>query len=200
MVPDVCDFDGDEVCTINDLDELLYVGLGTTESKYDLDGSGGPINLNDRDAFLALTNSFPGDFDLDGSVVSADLNTLAVNWQSTGITSYADGDTNGDGVADAKDLNDVALNWQRGTAAASSVPEPTAMVLILSGIVAACVTKRRKNIPGVRPRAAPQFPRRVQRVERVTENLRVPELAFDARRRVVRLLIRCDDKPATRMS
>ena len=34
------------------------------------------------------------------------------------------------------------------------------------------------------------WPRRVQRVERIAENVRVPELAFDARRGVVRLLIR----------
>ena len=40
--------------------------LGSRNSTYDVDVSGGPIDFNDRDAFLQLIGSFPGDFDLNG--------------------------------------------------------------------------------------------------------------------------------------
>lgn len=130
-----CDFDASGVCDLVDLDELLYTGLGTNNSKYDLDASGGEITLADRDAFLTRIDSFPGDFDLDGQVVAGDLNILGGNWQITGLTSYGDGDANGDGIADARDLNDLGGNWQQGAAAASAVPEPSAMFLFFSALV-----------------------------------------------------------------
>lgn len=105
-----CDFSGDGECDIVDLDELLYTGLGSNDSKYDLDNSGGEITLADRDAFLAEVSSFAGDFNMDGQVTAPDLNILGSNWTADGLTSYGQGDSNGDGVVDARDLNDVGRN------------------------------------------------------------------------------------------
>jgi hypothetical protein len=139
-----CDFDTSGICDIIDLDELLYSGLGTTDSKYDLDGSGGEITLADRDAFLSQINSFPGDFDLDGKVVAGDLNILGGNWQKTGLISYASGDSNGDGLADARDLNALGGNWQKGAAAASAVPEPTGYLLLVTGLVGLMMLRRKR--------------------------------------------------------
>ena len=134
---DPCDFNGDSVCDLADLDELLYLGLGSGDLTYDLNGDTS-VDLADRDAFIAQVGSHPGDFDLDGQVVAADLNILGGRWQQSGLTSYAQGDANGDGLANAADLNVVGSNWQAGVAAAAetaAVPEPSGYLLLLSGLV-----------------------------------------------------------------
>ena len=143
---DPCDFDDNGVCDIVDLDELLYVGLGSNDPVYDLDGSG-TVDLDDRDEWLSQVNSFPGDFDLNGQVVSGDLNTLGGNWRRTDLTSYGQGDSDGDGDADAGDLNALGSNWQAGVAAAPStaaVPEPTGIMLFLLGLLGLLTAIRRR--------------------------------------------------------
>ena len=142
-----CDFDENLRCDIADLDELLYTGLSSGDLKYDLDGSG-TVDTGDRDAFLSSEfNTVPGDFDLDGKVVATDLNILGGNWQSEGLTSYAQGDANGDGVANATDLNAVGSNWQVGAAAplaSAAVPEPNSCVLIVSSLLGLLTVRRKK--------------------------------------------------------
>jgi hypothetical protein len=139
-----CDFTGDGVCDIADLDELMYVGLGGADSKYDLSGNGGTIDLADRDAFLNMIETVPGDFNLDGKVIAGDLNVLGGNWQKTGITSYADGDSNGDGNVNAADLNALGSNWQFGAAAAAAVPEPSSVVLLMIALAAGVLSRRQR--------------------------------------------------------
>lgn len=141
-----CDFDGNEVCDVADLDELLYAGLGGNDLKYDLDGSG-TVDLGDRDEWLSQVNSFPGDFDLNGEVVAGDLNVLGGNWRRMDLTSWGQGDSDGDGDADAGDLNALGSNWQAGVAAASStaaVPEPTGIMLSLLGLLGLFTASRRR--------------------------------------------------------
>lgn len=70
----------------------------------------------------------PGDFDLDGKVVAADLNVLGVNWQKVDLTSYAQGDANGDGRANATDLNEVAAGPIHLT-----IPAQNSRSVVLSG-------------------------------------------------------------------
>ena len=140
-----CDFDGDQLCSISDLDELLYNALGTDNPRFDLDASGGTIDLGDRDEWLVLageengTALVLGDTDLDAKVDAVDLNNLALNWLRDDANSWLMGDFNGDRLVNANDLNDMGLNWQHGVAAASAVPEPAAgivaFVIVLFGLL-----------------------------------------------------------------
>jgi hypothetical protein len=133
-----CDFDGDGDCDLVDLDELQYVGLGGTESKYDVDGSGGTINSDDTVAWLDLNGTVPGDANLDSAVDAGDLNAVGLNWQSTVADSWAQGDFDGNGTVDAGDLNLVGLNWQFGApvaAESAAVPEPSTGWLLAVGVL-----------------------------------------------------------------
>ena len=94
---------------------------------HDLDGPLAPI----------VPDNIPGDANSDGKVDGSDVTILAGNWQkgvSDGLTaSWAEGDFNGDGKVDGSDVTILAGNWQYGVeAVASSVPEPSSMVLLLS--------------------------------------------------------------------
>ncbi len=73
----------------------------------------------------------PGDANGDGRVDAADLNILGLNWQGEGKTR-SEGDFTGDGIVNAADLNVLGLNWQTGVGAAASVPEPNAMILLVT--------------------------------------------------------------------
>ncbi len=139
LISDIsCDFDGDGLCNVQDLDQLLS-SLGTTNPTYNLDSTDETITLGDRDAWLSIAGdqniSRPyvvGDSDLDGDVDAADLNNLGVAWLSTDNPTWEDGDFDADGTVDAKDLNDVGLNWQQGVEpAAASVPEPDTLTLAM---------------------------------------------------------------------
>ncbi len=149
-----CDFDGNQICDIDDLNTLLYQALGTSSPRFDLDGSGGPIDLGDRDAWLSIAGNdniavpyVLGDTDLDGKVDAADLNNLGLNWQRTDADSWALGDFNGDGNVNAGDLNDVGLNWQHGVPAAAqaAVPEPVGEMLLMIGAACGVVAGRRRR-------------------------------------------------------
>ena len=146
-----CDFDQNGVCDIIDLDELMYTGLGGSDPKYDLDGSGGTIDLDDRDEFLRQVDSLPGDADLSGMNDAADLNALGTHWQADNLMSWADGDFNGDGSGDATDLNDLGIWWQRTgadfaaaqAASQSAVPEPTGLLTLALGVGLLASRRRR---------------------------------------------------------
>ena len=134
-----CDFDGSGTCDIGDLNELMYSGLSSGDSKYDLDNSG-TVDLGDRDAFLREIGSLPGDSNADGVVNATDLNALGANWQADGLTSWSQGDFDGNGIGNAADLNIVGGNWQKTSAdfagaaaplSAAAVPEPTSLTLLL---------------------------------------------------------------------
>ena len=147
-----CDFDNSGSCDIVDLDELLYTGLSSGDTKYDLDSSG-TVDLGDRDAFLREVGSLPGDADLSGMNEAADLNALGRNWQANDITSWANGDFNGDGTGDAADLNELGLWWQQTGddfaaaqgAAQAAVPEPGSSVLTLACLLVWTVMRRRRH-------------------------------------------------------
>jgi hypothetical protein len=145
-VPDFepCDFDADGDCDIVDLDELQYVGLGGTDSKYDLDRSGGAIDEADTVAWLEMKGTVRGDVDLDGDVDATDLNAVGISWRSINVTSWSNGDFNGSGVVDAIDLNRLGLNWRAGVAAPanSTVPEPSADWLLVLGVLLTFLSTR----------------------------------------------------------
>ena len=136
-----CDFNNDELCDVVDIDLLgKEIIAGTNNADFDMNGDG-VVNLADQDQWrgeAATENGFsepylPGDADLDGSVLVADLNIVGTNWQQS-PDPWGSGDFNVDGVVDVADLNLLALNWQQSipTAAAAAVPEPSTMTFVLT--------------------------------------------------------------------
>ncbi len=135
--PDLaCDFDDDDACTVRDID-LLLDAVGTENSQFDLNASGGPVDLADRDAWLVSAGEvnigvpfLSGDFTLDGTVDQHDLNVLGLHWTETDQPSYADGDSDGDDFVGPIDLNAVGQNWLKTNVGASAaVPEPSSILL-----------------------------------------------------------------------
>ncbi len=84
---------------------------------------------------LETADGIPGDLNGDGFVGSADLDIVRSNWGQA-VSGAAQGDPSGDGIVGSADLDIVRANWGSGTPAA--VPEPGTVLLMLTGIVAAC--------------------------------------------------------------
>ncbi len=154
-----CDFNGDELCDVSDIDLMSGVGdlsIGVSvppaDPIFDLDMND-VIDNSDVDQWLATAafeNGFSepyssGDADVSGVVDASDLNALALNWQQNGAT-WSGGDFTGNGTVDAADLNKLALNWQSSiplAAATHNVPEPqTAFLLVFAAV---CIIRRHRH-------------------------------------------------------
>jgi hypothetical protein len=133
---DACDFDASQFCNILDLNALLAEGpiaggVSVTpgvNDEFDLTGNG-VIDLNDRDAWLALAASEQGlsspyklgDANLDGVVDGVDFN----HWNSHKFTTslaWDQGNFNGDVNIDGGDFH--LWNANKFTSSASAMPEP----------------------------------------------------------------------------
>ena len=85
----------------------------------------------------------PGDANCDGVVDGSDVTILADNWQIQTGATWTMGDFNGDGAVDGSDVTILADNWQAGvTAAATSVPEPSTLVVLLGTLIGLPLIKR----------------------------------------------------------
>ncbi len=125
-------FDGEFNAT--DIDEM-FDNLGSDDPLYDLNGDGDADNADVDFLVETSINTFYGDANVDGRVDAADLNAVGLNWRDD-ISGWANGDFNGDNTVDAADLNVLGLNWQSGVpVAASPIPEPASMGLLLFGII-----------------------------------------------------------------
>ena len=96
------------------------------------------------DAAFGESNQIAGDANKDGKVDGSDVTILAGNWQkgvNDGLTaSWEEGDFNSDGKVDGSDVTILAGNWQYGVeAAASAVPEPSTIVLLLAAVASLMV-------------------------------------------------------------
>ena len=131
--------------------ELTFDATSLTDANFVFD-------FSDFDALMTIdellftseggTEPAAGDANRDGKVDGSDVTILAGNWQkgvSDGLTAeWEDGDFNGDGKVDGSDVTILAGNWQYGvTAAASAVPEPNTIVLVICGILAGLLFTRR---------------------------------------------------------
>ena len=138
------DFDVSGQLTTDDIDRLSAAVRTGRDLTYDVSGDG-LLNQYDRRLWVEdLKNTHLGDANLDGMVDAADLNKLALNWQSTHATGWGQGDFTGDAIANAADLNEFALHWQAGAkslAAENAIPEPTAIALALFCFVAFLVPR-----------------------------------------------------------
>ena len=147
-----CDLNGDSVCDVADLDLLIYQGIASQDTRYDLDGNR-IVDLNDRDAWLAAAGDhsqgsefYAGDANLDGRVDAKDLNVVGIAWQRDDIVSWSDGDFNGDSVANSSDLAKIGGNWQVGVPRRAPVPEPTSLEILGLGIGFLTVIRRKIRV------------------------------------------------------
>ncbi len=148
-----CDFDRDQSCALDDIDQLMNViAADTHNSFFDLNGDS-IVDDRDRDEWLDLAaqeNGFAesyllGDSNLDGIVNSADLNALALNWQQD-FDDWSGGNFTS-GAVTSLDLNELALNWQQSIpiAASNAAPVPEPSTLFLTLVVGLVLSSRRHS-------------------------------------------------------
>ena len=90
---------------------------------------------------VAFKLSFlPGDANLDGTVDNADAAILASNWLSS-AAAWAQGDFNADGKVNDLDAAILASNWQATVQGSNSAPEPSAIALLLCGLMVLCQSR-----------------------------------------------------------
>lgn len=151
-----CDFDGNGLCDIDDVDELtMATSTMSSDLTYDLNGDGS-VNEADIAEWLvqagadpgneALTGGNPflnGDANLDGVVDGQDF----VFWNQSKFqptAAYSQADFNGDGVTDGQDF--VAWNdnkFQSSIGGFAAVPEPSSALLLLVGFLGLLVCRGR---------------------------------------------------------
>ncbi len=149
------DFSGDGTVGVVDVDLLVGQIVSRSDNRwFDLNNDT-VVDNDDLERWLkdaAAQNGFsepylPGDANLDGSVTAADLNQLALNWQSS-VALWSAGDFTADGLVDAADLNQLALHWRQSTPVAEAnapVPEPTAFLLAVVGLTLLWQRRGRKE-------------------------------------------------------
>ncbi len=135
------DLNKDGSVDVADADVLVgEILAGADNAAFDVSGDGvvDQTDLTDWLFHAATHNGFSaayllGDSDLDGTVMSADLNSLALNWQQK-VSTWSDGDFTADGRVDSADLNALALNWQQivpmASTVSAAVPEPSTWLLL----------------------------------------------------------------------
>lgn len=118
-------------------------GFSLAVTYEDVDGDG-------TEDTVFVTPVLPGDANLDMSVDLADFNLLAANFGITDTANWVDGDFNGDGDITLDDFDILGANFGLTYSPPSGVPEPSSLLLL--GVAALCVTKRRypSDFSGVR--------------------------------------------------
>ncbi len=133
--------------------ELALVGIHWL--KYDTSGSFDSFVPHYLDEIRYYVNG--GDANMDGIVDDIDATILAANWNITNAT-WAQGDFDGNGFVDGADVARLSTNWLLPTTwlrstdlsslslSCSAVPEPAAIILLLSGLlipIGRAITNRR---------------------------------------------------------
>lgn len=149
-----CDFTGDVLCDIDDLDSL-YEGIASGDANFDLDGNGATNNA-DIAEWLSQAGAEngkdyrPGDVNLDGSVSGADFTTLASNFGNEGLAAphsayWGDGNFDGDSgglfLIGGSDFTKMAANF--GHVSVTAVPEPDLGILWAVVLVGLAVLRKR---------------------------------------------------------
>ena len=147
-----CDFTPDAACDVADINQMFEAGNLVTGvavvGRYDR------YNLSDNDTLNAADitewlsqaatengHSSPylrGDTELDRDVDITDFNSLATHFDPDGATaphSWTEGNFDGDNDIDITDFNFIASNFAPDGYGASAVPEPSALLLALLGLM-----------------------------------------------------------------
>lgn len=103
-------------------------------------------DIEARDAVLGALNSFPGDFDGDGTVGFPDFLVLSNNF-GTESPAYTDGNVNLSGPIDFADFLVLSANFGATAAEAkvSAVPEPNAGLLLCAGVTPLLWYRKRRR-------------------------------------------------------
>ena len=137
------DFNGNGELDANDLDLLSEaIRNGSNDVQFDLNGDG-PIDDQDRSAWLDEKNTWLGDANLDGEFNSSDMVAIFVAGEFedniAGNSSWSTGDWNGDADFTSADIVAafVGGGFEVGPrAAAATVPEPSSFVALFLGAFA----------------------------------------------------------------
>jgi hypothetical protein len=154
-----CDFDSNGDCGTSDLTLMfqagnLVTGVATSASteKFDLvdDGTLDAADLSEWLVQAATDNGhgsayLRGDTDLDRDVDLTDYNRLAANFDPNGIRAphfWDNANSDGDADIDLSDYNALTANFNAIGYGTVPVPEPTATLLAVLGLMLASVPGR----------------------------------------------------------
>lgn len=115
--------------------------------------AGQPINgtWENLDVDVGYSAIVLGDTDLDFGVDITDLNNLVANYGATSGKTWAQGDNTGEGAVDGMDLANLLANFEPAIPTSPlasnflSVPEPSTICLVLSGLAALAFYRLRKR-------------------------------------------------------
>ena len=111
----------------------VFFDIEITPQAYEELGLGMKTLVNLELTAVETDDLMPGDANDDGFIDEEDIAILAENWLRDGNVTWFDGDFNGDHVVDDRDATLLASNWNPPELPEASVPEPTAIVLLLAG-------------------------------------------------------------------
>jgi hypothetical protein len=136
------DFNGNGTLDLPDIDDLTgQSASGTNAAAYDLTGDGLVNNDDVNEWVTVLFNSWIGDANLDGQFNSSDLVAVLASgaYEANVASVWSAGDFDGDGVTNSSDLVAALAGggYEAGPrAATAAVPEPSALLLLVLGLVA----------------------------------------------------------------
>ena len=140
----------DEGCNTADLDSLYAVfntSVPPTDAVFDLNFDN-VVDAADLSEWLSLAATenghgspyLRGDTDLDRDIDLTDYNRLATNFDPIGTYApylWQDGNFDGNGNVDLGDYNALTANFKPLGYGAAPVPEPSSIVLVIAGLLAA---------------------------------------------------------------
>ncbi len=142
-----CDLNGVDGCDLTDLDLLYNTGPTTEDIATWLSQASDPANPYKTSYPGGSTTDVyrTGDVNLDGDVNSSDLGALLNNFGSTAGVTWSGGDLNADSNVNSSDLGALLNNFGSSSAAASVVPEPRGICLMLPLLIAGLAARRRRD-------------------------------------------------------
>jgi hypothetical protein len=146
------DFNGDNLLDIQDIEDLVERACADFHSTfYDLDDN---AVIDQDDVYVWITGVFGswlGDANLDGQFNSSDMVQVftAGKYETGRSAGWAEGNWTGDCVFDSSDM--VAAHAEGGYEKGSrppavAVPEPTSIVLLVTGLIGVAVCRRRPQL------------------------------------------------------